>query len=210
MTTRFVVLRHGETVWNLEARIQGHEDSALTPAGVAQARALAERMREETFDHLVASDLGRAMSTALPIAAATGHEVRPDRRLRERHYGECQGLTYGELDHQYPDLFSSVREVDPDFPIPGGETRREFHDRIRGAFDSLAREHEGKRVVVVSHGGVLAMLYRVVHAIPIAVPHPIPIRNCSYNALAWDRGVWTIEAWGDTVHLPAGEAFDEL
>ena len=210
MTTRFVLLRHGETHWNLESRIQGHEDSGLTPAGVAQARALAQRMKDEAFDVLIASDLGRAMSTALHIGEVTHHRVIPDPRLRERHYGDCQGLTYGELDHQYPDLFSSVREVDPDFPVPNGETRREFHDRIKAAFEALAREHVGKRVVVVSHGGVLAMLYRVVHAIPIGTPHPIPIRNCSYNALAWKGGVWEVEAWGDTVHLPAGEAFNEL
>jgi probable phosphoglycerate mutase len=210
VTTRFVLLRHGETHWNLESRIQGHEDSELTATGIAQARALAERMRDERFDLLVASDLGRAMSTAMHIAEATGHEVRPDPRLRERNYGECQGLTYGELDHQYPDLFSSVREVDPDFPVPGGESRREFHDRVKAAFEALARAHTGQRVVVVSHGGVLAMLYRAVHGIPIGTPHPIPIRNCSYNALAWDRGLWTVEAWGDTVHLPVGEAFNEL
>ena len=210
MTTRFVVLRHGETHWNLESRIQGHEDSELTPLGVQQARALGERMRGEVFDLLVASDLGRAMSTARRIGEVTGHEVVPDPRLRERNYGECQGLTYGELDHQYPDLFSAVREVDPDVPVPGGETRREFHDRVKAAFDALAREHEGRRLVVVSHGGVLAMLYRAIHSIPLGTPRPIPIRNASYNALAWERGVWTVEAWGDTVHLPAGEAFNEL
>jgi 2,3-bisphosphoglycerate-dependent phosphoglycerate mutase len=210
VTTRFVVLRHGETFWNLESRIQGHEDSELTPLGIQQARALGERMRGETFDVLVASDLGRAMSTARHIGEVTGHPVVPDARIRERNYGECQGLTYGELDHQYPDLFSSVREVDPDFPVPGGETRREFHDRVKAAFDALAREHAGRRVVVVSHGGVLAMLYRAIHSIPLGTPRPIPIRNASFNALAWDRGVWSVEAWGDTVHLPAGEAFNEL
>lgn len=210
MTTRFVLLRHGETRWNLEARIQGHEDSELTPAGIAQARALGLRMKDEAFDLLVASDLGRAMSTAEHIGAVTRHPVMPDARLRERNYGECQGLTYGELNHQYPDLFSSVREVDPDFPVPGGETRREFHDRVKAAFASLAREHTGRRLVVVSHGGVLAMLYRVVHGIPIGTPHPIPIRNCSYNAVAWEGGAWRVEAWGDTVHLPAAAEFNEL
>ena len=210
MTTRFVVLRHGETFWNLESRIQGHADSELTAAGVAQARALGERMRGEAFDLLVASDLGRALATARHIGRVTGHEVVPDPRLRERHFGECQGLTYGELDHQYPDLFSSVREVDPDFQVPGGESRRQFHDRVKAAFDALAREHEGRRLAVVSHGGVLAMLYRAIHGIPLGAPRPIPIRNASYNALAWDRGLWTVEAWGDTVHLPAGEAFTEL
>jgi 2,3-bisphosphoglycerate-dependent phosphoglycerate mutase len=210
VTTRFIVLRHGETFWNIESRIQGHRDSELTPAGIAQARALGERMRGERFDLLVASDLGRALSTAGHIGAVTGHSVIPDARLRERNFGDCQGFTYGELDLKFPNLFSSIREVDPDFPVPGGETRRQFHDRVKAAFEALAREHEGKRLAVVSHGGVLAMLYRAIHAIPLGTPHPIPIRNASYNALAWDGGTWTVEAWGDTLHLPAGEAFNEL
>jgi 2,3-bisphosphoglycerate-dependent phosphoglycerate mutase len=210
VTTRFVLLRHGETRWNLESRIQGHHDSELTAAGLAQAEALAERMSQERFDLLVASDLGRAMQTAGVISRRTGAPIVPDPRLRERHFGVCQGLTYGELDHQYPDLFSSVREVDPDFVVPGGETRRQFHDRVRDAFVSLAREHPGARLAVVSHGGVLAMLYRVIHGIPLGTPHPIPIRNASYNAVAFDGAAWRVEAWGDTVHLPAGPAFNEL
>ena len=209
MTTRFVLLRHGQTQWNVESRIQGHVDSGLTAEGRAQARALAERMAPESFDLLLASDLGRAMDTARAIAERTGHAIVADPRLRERHFGECQGLTYGELDYRYPDLFSSVREVDPDFVVPGGESRRQFHDRVKGAFESLAREHEGRRIVVVSHGGVLAMLYRAIHAIPLGKPHPIPIRNASYNALAWESGAWRVEAWGDTIHLPEGEDFNE-
>lgn len=210
MTTRFVLLRHGETRWNVESRIQGHEDSELTEEGLAQAEALGERMALERFDLLVASDLGRAMRTARAISRRTGHAIVPDARLRERDFGQCQGLTYGEIDHQYPDLFSSVREIDPDFAIPGGETRRQFHDRVRSAFDALAREHPGQRLVVVSHGGVLAILYRSIHGIPLGTPHPIPIRNASYNALAWEQGAWRVEAWGDTIHLAEGEPFSEL
>lgn len=209
MTTRFILLRHGETHWNLEARIQGQHDSTLTAAGLAQAESLGERMAGERFDLLVASDLGRAVRTAQAISRRTGHPILEDARLRERHFGVCQGLTYGEVDHQYPDVFSSVREVDPDFAVPEGESRRQFHDRVRDAFESLAREHDGRRLAVVSHGGVLAMLYRVIHGIPIGTPHPIPIRNASYNAVAWD-GRWHVEAWGDTLHLPAGPAFNEL
>ncbi|MGZ5033791.1 MAG: histidine phosphatase family protein [Usitatibacter sp.] len=209
MTTRFIVVRHGQTQWNVESRIQGHGDSPLTAEGVAQAEAIAARLAKERFDVLIASDLGRARHTAERIARRCGQPMNADARLRERNFGVGEGLTYGELDVQWPDVFSRVRETDPDFVIPGGESRRQFHERVRAAFLGLAAEHEGKRVAVVAHGGVLAALYRVIHGIPVAKPHPIPISNASYNALAVDAGVWSVEAWDDVAHLSAVVPFVE-
>lgn len=208
--TRFIVLRHGETQWNLDSRIQGHSDSELTAAGRAQAEALARRMERESFDVLLSSDLGRALSTARIIAARTRHALVADARLRERSFGEAEGLTYGELDHEYPEVFSKVRSTDPDYRIPGGESRRQFYERVQSAFEALASEHAGERVAVVAHGGVLASLYRVIHALGIATPYPIPIVNASFNAVAFDGVRWSVEAWGDTGHLGAVEAFEEL
>jgi 2,3-bisphosphoglycerate-dependent phosphoglycerate mutase len=209
VSTRIVVVRHGETQWNLAARIQGQTDSPLTPAGESQARAIAMRLAREPIDVLVSSDLGRAWRTAAVIASRTGHEVVADARLRERSFGVGEGLTYGEIDVLFPDAFSRIRETDPDFVIPGGESRRQLFERVRAAFESLARTHAGRRVAVVSHGGVLASLYRHIHAIPVAAPRQIPIPNASYNALRHDAGAWTVEVWADTAHLPAAEPFVE-
>jgi probable phosphoglycerate mutase len=210
VATELVLVRHGETVWNTESRIQGHTDSPLTPLGLAQARAIAERLGGERFDALVSSDLGRARDTAGAIAGRTGHRTVEDARLRERNFGVGEGLTYGELDHQYPDVFSRVRTTDPDFRIPGGESRRQFHDRVVAAFTAVAEAHEGKRIVVVTHGGVLAILYRHVHGLGIATPHAIPIVNASYNILRFDAGAWQQVLWGDTAHLAATDSFEEL
>jgi probable phosphoglycerate mutase len=102
-----------------------------------------------------------------------------------------------------------VRETDLDFVIPGGESRRQFHERVRDAFLALAREHDGRRVAVVAHGGVLAALYRLIHDIPVAKPHPIPIANASYNAVAFEAGAWSVEAWDDVSHLAAVVPFVE-
>jgi probable phosphoglycerate mutase len=135
--------------------------------------------------------------------------VRADARLRERNFGVGEGLTYGEIDAQWPDVFSRVRETDPDSAIPGGETRRQFHDRVREAFLALAGEYDGRRVVVVAHGGVLAALYRVIHGIPVGKPHPIPIANASYNAVAFAADAWSVETWDDVAHLPGAEPFVE-
>ena len=209
MTTRFIVVRHGETQWNIESRIQGHRDSPLTPTGVAQAEAIAARLWQERFDALVSSDLGRALQTAQAIARVCGHEVVADPRLRERNFGEGEGMTYGDVDYRWPDAFSRVRETDPDFRIPGGESRRQFHERIHDAFVSLAAQHDGRRVTVVCHGGVLAALFRLVHDIPVARPHAIAIANASYNAIAFESDAWAIEAWGDVAHLPAVVPFVE-
>ena len=174
MKTRFIVVRHGETQWNVERRVQGWGDSALTANGIAQAEAIGKRL------------------------------------ARERSFGEGEGLDYTEIDRAWPEVFSRERATtNPDLVIPGGESRRQFHDRIRAAFEALAREHAGKRVAVITHGGVLATLYRIVHGIPVAHAHRVTITNASYNAVAFDADAWTLEAWDDTDHLPDAAPFVE-
>ncbi len=209
MKTRFIVVRHGETQWNVEMRIQGHGDSPLTAAGRAQAEAIAARLARERFDVLVASDLGRAMETARAIARRCGKPIVPEPRLRERSFGVGEGMTYDEINREWPDVFSLTRETDADFVIPGGESRRQFHERVREAFAALAREHEGRRLAVVAHGGVLAALYRIVHDIPVGRPHKVAISNASYNAVAFQAEAWSLEAWDDVSHLPEVVPFVE-
>lgn len=218
--TSFVVIRHGETEWNVANRVQGHGDSRLTAAGRAQARSLARRLASEHFDLLVSSDLGRALETAQPLAEASGHAIRRDPRLRERSFGAGEGLSYEEIARRYPGGFprvgtasgseSSDADIDPDYAIPGGESRRQFHERVAAAFESMAAEHPAARIVVVTHGGVLGALYRHVHGIPVAAAHRIPIANASYNAVSCHApGAWTVHAWADIAHLPEGPAFDD-
>ena len=209
MSTRIVVVRHGETQWNLAARIQGHKDSPLTATGEAQARAIAARLAAEKFDRLVSSDLGRARRTAEAIAACTGNRIVADARFRERNYGVAEGLTYAEIEVRYPEVFARVRDADPDFVVPGGESRRQLFERVRDAFESLARGAPGASLAVVCHGGVLAALYRHVNAIALAAQHAIPIPNASFNALVFDDGRWHVEAWGDTAHLASADPFVE-
>src|SRR5258705_7413049 len=140
MAIRIILVRHGETEWNRESRIQGHTDRVLTAEGRAQAAAIGSRLAGERIDAIVSSDLGRAMDTAARIAMRCGRPVAGDARLRERCFGQGEGLTYDEAGVRYPDAFSRQRETDPDFAIPGGESRRAFHGRIGRAFDDLARE----------------------------------------------------------------------
>ena len=199
--TRFIVVRHGETHWNLEERIQGHGDSALTELGLAQAGAIGRRLAGEGFDRLVSSDLGRALQTAGCIAALTGHAVVPDARFRERSFGMAEGFTYAEMDKQFPHVFAHHHATDPDFRVPGGETRRELYGRVNAGFEALARAHPGETIVVVCHGGVLGALYRCVHGIDPAVQARIPIPNASYNRVCLEDERWSVEVWADTAHL---------
>lgn len=203
--TRFIVVRHGETEWNLAARIQGHGDSPLTAMGLAQAEAVAQRLATEKFDRIVASDLARAHETAKRIAAVNGHAIGVDARLRERNFGAGEGLSYEEVDRLYPGAFSRVRATDPDYRIPGGESRREFHERVVAGVEAIARRHAGETVVLVTHGGVLSTLYRHIHDIALEKAHSIAITNASYNSLAFDGSRWSVEKWNCTLHLPGAE-----
>jgi len=207
--TRVIVVRHGQTEWNVEARIQGQGDSRLTAEGLAQARAIASRLAREPFDVLVSSDLGRAAETARAIAERCNKPIVLDARLRERHFGVGEGMTYEEVDSAYPGAFARIRNVDPDFVIPGGESRRQFHARVVSAMDSIAQAHDGRTIVVVTHGGVLATFFRHVHSIPLDVAHPIAITNASYNVLTHDGSRWSVETWSDNAHLEGGETFEE-
>ena len=207
--TRVIVVRHGQTEWNVQARIQGQGDSNLTPEGIAQARAIAQRLAKEPFDALISSDLGRAFETARVIAQRCNLPIATDERLRERCFGVGEGMTYDEVDRAYPGAFARIRNVDPDFIIPNGESRRQFHDRVRDAFESLAQAHQGRTIVIVTHGGVLATFFRHVHDIPLDVAHPIAITNASYNVLRHDGARWSVETWSDNAHLEGGETFEE-
>lgn len=201
MATTLILIRHGETEWNRLARIQGHTDSILTPDGIAQAEAGALRLRNEKLDYLVASDLGRTRRTAEILNASMGLPIAFDAGLRERCFGIGEGRLYAELDAEYPELFSRVRQTDPDYAIPGAESRAQFHQRTIAALRGIATAHAGKRVLVVTHGGVLGAVYRWLNQLPIASPHLIEIPNLGYNRISVSAGAWQIEVWGDISHL---------
>jgi 2,3-bisphosphoglycerate-dependent phosphoglycerate mutase len=210
MDTEMVIVRHGETVWNRELRVQGYRDSALTDDGISQARALAARLSSESFHALLSSDLGRAVQTADIISERTGHEVRIDQKLRERNYGVLEGLTRDEFRVLHPVAAEHHDSRDAEYVIFGGESQREFVSRIVAVFDAIADEFRGRRIVVVSHGGVLAALHRHISGVPIGAPRTLPLPNASYNILARRDGKWIVERWGDTGHLVQQDVFGEV
>ena len=150
--TTILLARHGETDWNREKRWQGHADLSLNERGRGQARALAERLQAVPFSAVYASDLRRAYETALVVAERKGLAVTPMRELREVDVGSWTGLSQEEVKERFPDAYSHVR-ARTGRGWEGGETYAEMGRRVLEAMRSIAREHPGDAVLVVTHSG---------------------------------------------------------
>jgi|SRR5437870_2222438 len=205
----FLMIRHGETAWNLDGRIQGHDDSPLTARGLAQARALRERLAQDRVDALYSSDLGRARETARYIAEATGREIRFDSGLRERRYGILQGKTWSQIERDHPEDYARQLMRDPEHAVQGGESATRFRDRVLMTLDRLARESAGERIAVVTHGGVLGILYREAMGISLSAPRSYTVLNASINRFRYLAGVWELDHWDDADHLEETASFDD-
>jgi len=201
MTTRLCFVRHGETDWNAEKRIQGHIDLPLNETGRAQALATAFGVAHHSFAALYASDLGRAWQTALAAAERLGLEVRPAPGLRERHYGIFQGLTADEGARKYPDAHARYAARDPDYDFETGESLRAFADRVVAGVEWLVRHHAGQTVLAVSHGGVLDIIYRKATGRTLEAPRDFKIPNCALNWFEFDARGWHLQTWADRHHL---------
>jgi probable phosphoglycerate mutase len=203
--TILIVVRHGETPWNREKRMQGTTDTQLSDVGRAQAQALGRRLAGHSFTALYSSDLSRARDTARAIAEHSGHEVVTDARLRERRFGIFEGLTAAEIQALYPTEHASFISRDPEYEVPGGESARVFTQRCLGGLAAIADRHRDEAVVVVSHGLVLDALYRAAHGLDHGAPRPVPLINASVNRFGYGGGTWRLELWGDISHLAADQ-----
>jgi probable phosphoglycerate mutase len=211
--TELLLIRHGETAWNAERRLQGHTDIALNEEGRRQARALGLALAGESIAAVHASDLARAAHTAEAIAGRHGLAVTRHAGLRERCYGAFEGLRYADIAERYPAQYAAwqARDVDAALP-PGereGETFRRFFERTMAAIGRIAAQHTGRRIALVAHGGVLECAYRAAQGLPLGAPRDFAIPNASINRLTWSDGRLALVSWGDTAHLQAG-ALDEL
>lgn len=203
--TRLLFVRHAETTWNREKRMQGTTDTQLSEKGLAQARALGRRLKARPFTALYSSDLSRALHTARAIAEDTQREVLIDPRLRERCFGIFEGLTAAEIMARYPEEHARFASHDPDYEVPGGECARGFTQRCLGCLAEIAARHPGEEIVVVSHGLVLDALYRAAHGLAHGVPRPVPLINASVNRFDYTDGGWRMAYWGDVSHLAPDE-----
>lgn len=200
-TTRFWLIRHGETQWNAERRLQGSLDIPLNAAGILQAERLGQYLRSPSFDAridvLVSSDLGRAYATAVAAAGHFGLSIERSPQLRERCYGVYEGRDWTSLES-----LRALNFRDPEQAVEQGETLPVFAQRIVNAFEELAQRHRGRNVMVFSHGGVIDIAWRKTSGVALDAPRHAPIMNASINqfAISEDR-LWSAQAWGQTTHL---------
>ena len=203
--TTLVVIRHGETAWNREKRMQGTTDTQLSEVGRAQAQALGRRFAGGEFAALYTSDLSRARDTARAIGDHAGREPVVDPRLRERRFGVFEGLTAEEIRARYPVEHARFTSRDPDYEVPGGESARAFTGRCLGCLSEIAERHPDGEVIVVTHGLVLDTLYRAAHGLAHGAPRPVPLINASLNVFGYGGRAWRLVLWGDVSHLAADE-----
>ena len=199
--TDFIFIRHGETDWNRQQRFHGQIDVPLNDLGQAQARQLGARMAEEPAEHLICSDLQRAQQTAAPLAAAWQAAPVLLPGLREQCFGVLEGLDVPTIKARHPELWLQWLEHRADFALPGGENLRQFHARVMDAVKHLAEQHPGRRLAVVTHGGVLDMLWRTAHGLPLSGLRTCDIPNTGLNHLRWRQGTLDILRWADASHL---------
>lgn len=207
--TELILIRHGETEWNAEGRIQGHTDIPLNATGLAQARAVGERFRVEHVDAIVSSDLQRAMQTAQPIAQSRSLVTGPEPALRERHLGVLQGLTGDEARERAAQAWRTFKSRTPAQPLPEGESLADFAARAVAALKAIALRYTGQRIAVVTHGGVLDAAYREAAGMPLDAPRDFPVFNASVNTLSVTDGRFRVVRWADVSHLPSELAMDD-
>lgn len=203
MSTHITLIRHGETDWNVEGRLQGHLQVPLNRCGRAQAEALATHLQGTHFDAVYSSDLLRALQTTWTIVRHNGQQVRADERLREWDLGVLAGLCRTQAERDQPHATRIRREHLVDEPIPGGESLRRRFERVTGVVGEIAARHRGECVLVVSHGGPLGDCYRRAAGKGIEERMRIDLRNATLNRIRIDGDDWAVESWAQTEHLAA-------
>lgn len=211
--TDILLIRHGETDWNVDKRLQGHIDIGLNEAGQRQVLALGEALAGEGIDAVFASDLQRARDTAQAVAGAAGLAVQIDAGLRERCYGGFEGLRHTEIEARYPEACRQWKAREPDFRYPAGEriaeTMREFYERSVAAVQRVLASGRYRKVAIVTHGGVLECVHHWASQTSFAQPRTFDIFNASVNRLHWDGERAHIRSWGEIGHLQR-ETLDEV
>jgi probable phosphoglycerate mutase len=199
--TRVLAIRHGETEWNVDSRIQGQLNIPLNDTGRWQAHRLALAVAEEGIDAIYSSDLLRALETAQAVSIGCGRAIVTDTGLRERGFGEFEGLTFSEIEQRWPEQSERWRKRDPSFGPSGGEVLADFYGRCVATLTRLAAAHPGQTIAVVAHGGVMDCLYRAATRVGLQAPRSWQLGNASINRVLHTPGGFTLVGWSDTWHL---------
>ena len=202
--TRILAIRHGETLWNVDSRIQGHLDIGLNDTGRWQAERLGMALKDEPMAAIYASDLSRAHDTALAVSRHTGVPVRPEPGLRERSFGEFEGRTFAEIETELPEQVKRWRQRDPTFTPAGGESLLMLEARVLSVAARLAALHPGEQIALFAHGGVMDILYRAATHLELQAARTWALGNTAINRLLWSPEGFSLVGWADVQHLSEG------
>lgn len=220
-TTELILVRHGETDWNRELRFQGQIDVPLNAVGQAQAERVAARLSDEPGVHAVlASDLQRAVQTANAIRTQGAQEVAGNVQqfigLREQNFGVVDGKRVADIQREHAEAWAQWVHFDADYAFDGAESARQFHARVMAVLHDLALRHAGRKLVVVTHGGVLDIVYRTANGLALSGPRQAVIPNAGINrvSMAIEHAALRFEIidWADARHLqdlPAQPVYDQ-
>ncbi len=196
-----IAVRHGETDFNAERRMQGHLDVPLSETGRVQAQAAAARLADEPIDKIYSSDLQRALETARIIHEGREIELVTDLRLREFHMGTFQGMTLSEAREKHGDAWERFFIHDADFALPGGQSRNQKQVEIASFMEEVVRSQAGGRMLVVTHGGILIAMLRHVLGIPASHYFRVSIENTGIQRFRYKNETWQLVSWGEVDHL---------
>ncbi len=212
--TELLIVRHGQTDWNIKRWIQGWRDIELNSTGMTQAKRLAAHLarpehRLEPLEAIYSSDLLRARQTAEVLSESLQMPLHLLQGVRERNYGILEGVAFDEMAQRFPTIAQIWHSRDPDGVIPQGETLRTFTDRVKSTLELLAQAHNGQRVIVVTHGGAMDIIWRLATDTPIETPRKAPLLNASINRIGIKASTnafdWSLLEWGNVDHLEASD-----
>ncbi len=198
--TEIILIRHGETEWNSQKRMQGHSNSDLSLVGQAQIQALGQWMKNVPFDLIYSSDSLRAKQTAEAITQFSGHELQFDQRLREKNLGVFEGLTSEEARERHPEVFRLFKTAGSKYVIDEGESTQQLQDRALEIVNEIRIKHPEERVLLVTHGGFIRVVMKHSLGLSLETPTRFLIRNTGVFRLEWEDK-WLVSQMGGVSHL---------
>ena len=197
--TELILIRHGETVWNSQQRMQGHSNSDLSEEGRAQIESLGQWMKNVSFDHIYSSDSLRARQTAEAITKYSGHTLKIDQRLREKNLGVFEGLTTEEAKERHPEIFRLFKTAGSNYVIDEGESTQQLLDRALEFIEEIRLLQPDQRVVLVTHGGVVRVLIKHTLGLSVGSPTRFLIKNTGLFRLVWNEKWLVAQMGGDYI-----------
>ena len=198
---RIYLIRHGETEWNKEGRLQGNSDVKLSAEGIRQAQLLAEHVPFHNVDAIYSSDLSRAVETAKLLAAKFNLPVNTTPQLREINFGDWEGESISDLAKEHPKSFGRFFTAPERCHPPNGETFLEAQARVMNVIRDVIAEHDNQNVVIVSHGAVNRLIIGAALDMPIHKMWAISQFNTALNILRVADGGFVVELINGTDHL---------